>query len=206
MSQAFHTFGCPVLVLHHQLHNNKTLPKFDPRTQCGVFLGWSKEHARSVALVLNPKTDHISMQYHVIFDNNFESIPITNKTKEIEQWTTIHKRNLKGVTPIKTEFCSYQDFLKEPTSHEKDINHKGPISDMSSGERPQKQREKETTLSPRLLAQKEDSGTSLSSSSSVLSLLSSTGCEESVDALDNSSDSEERLSMREFPSHCSTQL
>ena len=44
MSDAFHTFRCPVLILRHQLHEKKSLPKFKPQVQTGVFLGWSKEH------------------------------------------------------------------------------------------------------------------------------------------------------------------
>ena len=60
------------------------------------------------------------MQYHVIFDDNFKSINIPNKTKETEHWTTIHKCNTQGVAPIKTEFCSYDNFIKEPISKEND--------------------------------------------------------------------------------------
>ena len=76
------------------------------------------------------------MQYHVIFNDNFESINTPSKTKEIDNWTTIHKRNIKGSTPIKTEFCSYQNFFKEQTSPLPDRAHKVPNSDTSTKERP----------------------------------------------------------------------
>ena len=84
MTNDFYTFGCPVLVLCHQLHNNQSLKKIESQVQTGAFLGWSKKHACSIALVLNP-TDHISMQYHVIFDNKFEIIPSSTSTSQIEQ-------------------------------------------------------------------------------------------------------------------------
>ena len=31
-------------------------------------------HAGSVALVFNPKTGHVSLQYHVVFDDNFTTV------------------------------------------------------------------------------------------------------------------------------------
>ena len=136
MLDAFHTFGCPVLLvlLRHQLHEKKSLPKFE-------LLGWSKEHARSVALVLNPKTNHISAQYYVIFDNNFETVQTTSKTKNIDQWNTIHKCNLATLTPIKTEFCSYKNFL-QPNSLLEISHREGPNSNLLPSESPFLQREK----------------------------------------------------------------
>ena len=39
-----------------------------------MYLGPSLSHARSVALVLNPRTDHVSPQFHVKFDDCFEMV------------------------------------------------------------------------------------------------------------------------------------
>jgi hypothetical protein len=45
------------------------------RSNICVYLGHSLFHARSVALVYNPSTGHISPQYHVVFDNDFTTVP-----------------------------------------------------------------------------------------------------------------------------------
>ena len=39
------------------------------------YLGHSPTHVGSVAMVLNPKNLHVSPQYHVIFDDNFSTVP-----------------------------------------------------------------------------------------------------------------------------------
>ena len=201
MSDVFHTFGCPVLVLRHQLHEKKSLPKFEPRVQTGVFLGWSKDHARSVALVLNPKTDHISAQYHVIFDDNFETLNTTSKTTNIDQWTTIHKRNLATSTPIKTEFCSYENFLNPNPLSENSL-HKGPNSDLLPSESPSLQRERR--LSSLSSESQSISDAVSSSSSSVSSADLSVDDDESSDRNDKRSESEGQNAQREFPTLRST--
>lgn len=44
----------------------------------GMFLGFSHKHSSLVQLVLNLHTGHVSPQYHVIFDDNFETVPSLN--------------------------------------------------------------------------------------------------------------------------------
>jgi hypothetical protein len=46
-----------------------------PRSNIRVYLGHSPFHAGSVALVYNPYTGHISPQYHVVFDDDFTTVP-----------------------------------------------------------------------------------------------------------------------------------
>ena len=71
-----HTFGCPVFVLDHRLQGGPGgPPKWDPRACVGIYLGRSPFHANNVALVLNPRTGHISPQYHVVFDDDFTTVP-----------------------------------------------------------------------------------------------------------------------------------
>ena len=53
----------------------KMLPKWDLRSCLGVYLGHSPCHAGSVALVLDPKTLHVSPHFHVVFNHNFTTIP-----------------------------------------------------------------------------------------------------------------------------------
>ena len=71
----FHTFGCPVFVLDHRLQGGLGgPPKWDPRARVGIYLGRSPCHAGNVALVLNPRTGHMSPQYHVVFDDDFTTV------------------------------------------------------------------------------------------------------------------------------------
>ena len=70
----FHAFGCPTYVLDNAIQSGQGAPKWKQRSRLGVYLGPSPNHARSVALVLNPRTGHVSPQFHVKFDDFFETV------------------------------------------------------------------------------------------------------------------------------------
>ena len=80
-----HTWGCPVFVLSAQARELQ-VPKWDPRARVGIYLGHSPSHAGSVALVLNPKTLHVSPQYHVIYDDNFSTVPFLRRSEKPPNW------------------------------------------------------------------------------------------------------------------------
>ena len=85
-----HVFGCPVYVLDASLQDGKKILKWNPRAHLGLFLGFSDLHSSLVPLVLNIATGHTSPQFHVIFDNKFEtihSLPIDQPLKN--QWAQI---------------------------------------------------------------------------------------------------------------------
>jgi hypothetical protein len=70
-----HPFGCPVYVLDSKLQSgNGSIPRWEPRSRVGVYLGHSSEHAGSVALVLNLTTGHVSPQFHCVFDDDFTTV------------------------------------------------------------------------------------------------------------------------------------
>jgi hypothetical protein len=82
-----HTFGCPVYVLDGRLQAGKRLPKWDNRARIGLFLGWSPKHSRKVALVLNLLTGHVSPQFHVEFDDMFETMrPSAGNSPPVSTW------------------------------------------------------------------------------------------------------------------------
>ena len=56
----YHSFGCPTYVLDKELQAQKRLPKWCSRARLGIYLGPSPNHSRSVSLVLNPHTRHVS--------------------------------------------------------------------------------------------------------------------------------------------------
>jgi hypothetical protein len=41
----------------------------------GLYVGRSPSHAANVALIFNPHTGHVSLQFHVIFDEDFTTVP-----------------------------------------------------------------------------------------------------------------------------------
>ena len=69
-----HVWGCPVYILEYELASGKKLPKWNPHSRCGVYLGVSSAHSSNVPLVLSLKTGSISAQYHVVFDDCFSTV------------------------------------------------------------------------------------------------------------------------------------
>ena len=49
-----------------------------------MFISFSDAHAGNVPLIFNPKTKLVSPQYHVIFDEGFDTA-FTNDTKELQE-------------------------------------------------------------------------------------------------------------------------
>jgi hypothetical protein len=85
-----HVFGCPVYVLDAALQDGKKIPKWAPRARLGLFLGFSNLHSSQVALVLNVETKKITPQYHVIFDDMFQTVHSLPPDKSIQdQWRQI---------------------------------------------------------------------------------------------------------------------
>jgi Integrase core domain. len=70
-----HVWGCPVYVLDPTLQQGKKLPRWQPRSRRGVFVGYSRFHSSDVPLVLNLQTGSISPQFHVVFDDSFSTVP-----------------------------------------------------------------------------------------------------------------------------------
>jgi len=85
-----HVFGCPVYVLDPALQDGKKIPKWDPCAHLGLFLGFLDLHSSQVPMVLNVTTGRISPQFHVIFDDKFDtvhSLPVDQPLTE--QWNQI---------------------------------------------------------------------------------------------------------------------
>ena len=84
----FHAFGCPTYVLENALQSGQGAPKWRQHSRLGVYLGPSPNHTRSVALVLNPRTGHVSPQFHVKFNDFFETVQkkFTNLDAPEPEW------------------------------------------------------------------------------------------------------------------------
>ena len=80
----FRIFGCPAFVLSKEMQDGKATHKFSKtRSYMGIFVGLSPAHAGSVPLIFNPSTKLVSPQYHVIFDEGFETAASSN-TEELQ--------------------------------------------------------------------------------------------------------------------------
>jgi hypothetical protein len=70
-----HVWGCPVYVLDPKLQDGKKLPKWNPHSHHGQFWGISSEHLSTIGWILNLHTEHVSPQYHVMYDDLFSTVP-----------------------------------------------------------------------------------------------------------------------------------
>ncbi len=85
-----HPFGCPVYVLDPWLQDGHKIPKWDTRARRGMFVGFSKDHSSLVPLVLNIMTGKISPQFHVIFDDKFQTVAsLPTGTTLRDEWLNI---------------------------------------------------------------------------------------------------------------------
>jgi hypothetical protein len=69
-----HVWGCPVYVLDPTLQQGMKLPRWQPRSRRGLFVGYSRHHSSDVPLILNLQTGSISPQFHVVFDDSFSTV------------------------------------------------------------------------------------------------------------------------------------
>lgn len=69
-----HVWGCPVYVLDKTISDGKKLPRWKPRSTRQIYVGMSEKHASSVPLCLNLDTGAITVQFHVVFDDNFATV------------------------------------------------------------------------------------------------------------------------------------
>jgi hypothetical protein len=69
-----HPFGCPAYALDGKIQSGKKAPKWDLRARLAINLGPSLQHAGSVGLVLSLSTGLVSPQFHVRYDDGFETL------------------------------------------------------------------------------------------------------------------------------------
>jgi len=98
----FHTFGCPVFA-----HEPNT-SKWEERARMGLYLGPSPNHAKSVALVLNLQTGLVSPQFHVSFDDHFQTVKdipigISNRWTYLAGLTNVEETSSSSWTFSPTE-------------------------------------------------------------------------------------------------------
>lgn len=117
----FHPFACPVYVLQNKLQADQSIPKWESRSRIGLYLGPSPRHSRSVALVLNLATGLVSPQYHLRFDNYFETMQDKSNRPEV-LW--LHKAHFKGED---SETADEPTIVPPATPTKRSRNKKTPV-------------------------------------------------------------------------------
>ena len=69
-----HALFCPCFVLNARIQYGSGAPQWNESVRVGICIGRSSQHAGNVALVLNLSTGHVSLQFYVVFDDNFEMV------------------------------------------------------------------------------------------------------------------------------------
>ena len=105
-----HTWGCPAYVLHESLQGMRKINKWDSRAKLGAYIGNSPRHARTVSLILNLQTGHVSPQFHVQHDNFFETVKEIDPMIKRLKWKSIAGLNRTTETSTNEEtMTSFQD-------------------------------------------------------------------------------------------------
>jgi hypothetical protein len=73
--QSMHVWGCPCYVLDPRVQDGKKLPRWQPKSRRGQFLGRSKKHASTIGQICNLSTGSVSTQFHVVYDDWFSTLP-----------------------------------------------------------------------------------------------------------------------------------
>lgn len=81
-------FGAPVYVLDPRMQNGKKIPKWEPRSRRGQFLGFSKSHSSSVGLVRHLLTGSITPQFHYVIDQKFTTVSGGQSGRSLDEMTT----------------------------------------------------------------------------------------------------------------------
>ena len=82
--KSFHIVGCPCYVLDNHLQSGLTIfPKWEPRSGMGINAGCLPAHASNAWLILNPRTEHLSPRFHVVYNNDFTTVPYLRTGKSL---------------------------------------------------------------------------------------------------------------------------
>ena len=70
----FRVFRCPIYVLDRKLQVGKSYEKKADRSHQCIYVGPPPQHTGNVPLCFNPDTRNLSPQFHVVFDEHFETV------------------------------------------------------------------------------------------------------------------------------------
>ena len=85
-------------VLDARLQVADFIPKWDKRVRLGAYVGTSPIYAGNFSFVLNLFKGHISLQFHVVFDENISTVPSLKNRSIPASWTFICENNRELAT------------------------------------------------------------------------------------------------------------
>jgi hypothetical protein len=89
-----HPLFCSIYVLDRRMQERTSPPKWTKRTTQKVYVGHLHHDSRSVPIVWDPKTKLVSPQFHVMFDDNFDTIqPPDPNTKHADTMDRLFRDN-----------------------------------------------------------------------------------------------------------------
>jgi hypothetical protein len=133
-----HTWGCPVYILEARLQDGMKLPRWNPKARQGQYMGASPLHASTVGLVRNLRTGNISPQFHVVYDEFFETVHATQE-QEPDVWPQLiafqrYKSEYDDedyVPELTDEWCSEEE-VDARKQREHDIRkHQKPVQEQA---------------------------------------------------------------------------
>ena len=82
-----HVWGAPSYTLEPSLSKaGGKLPKWQPRSRRGIFLGFSPDHSTLMGLVLNLATLSITGQYHTVIGDLFTTVHTPEDEPDPQEW------------------------------------------------------------------------------------------------------------------------
>ena len=126
-----HVWGCPAFVLDAKLQDGKKIPKFNRRARMGQFLGFSDEHSTLVGRVRNLSTNHVSSQFHVVYDDKFSSIYNAIRRDDVQLEAIFSdlfqsSREYYGEDAIEEEICKLADQGTEGATDDSTVGTSSP--------------------------------------------------------------------------------
>jgi Reverse transcriptase (RNA-dependent DNA polymerase) len=122
-----HTWGCPVYVLTPKLKDGQKIPKWEPRSRRGQYVGNSPMHASTVGLIRNLQTGTITPQYHLVYDDYFETVH-SREDQEPENWGELLRFGRfqtefdedDGVPELPDEWLNPQELVERTTRRQQE--------------------------------------------------------------------------------------
>jgi hypothetical protein len=156
----FHPPFCPACVLYSRLQGGGKRPnKWVRRSRIALYLGSSPHHARLVALVLSPTTGYVSPQFHLKYDDFFETVrefnalpeskwqqlacfvtatgellkePVCTKATQSQSRATAHPRGISQEDPFGFDFVDLGETEEGSTTQDREPDAAPPIPEEQS--------------------------------------------------------------------------
>ena len=105
-------------VLEYRLQDGHgKLPKWYPRDLAGTYLGHSTVNDKSLSLVLNPKTGHVSPKFHCFFNDHFTTVSNMRNGKVPSNWSDLVERISEEILPERFSVRNTWPNQDQPPTH-----------------------------------------------------------------------------------------